>query len=105
MISDQTIQIVAQRLREAAPDATIILFGSHACGLARQDSDLDIMVVEPTVTNRRREMVRLSDILRPLRVPTDIVVVSKRNFDEWADTPGTIIYSAAKEGKILHAAS
>jgi len=49
-------------------------------------------------------MVRLSDVLRPLRVPIDIVVVSQRNFDEWRDLPGTIIHQAASEGRVLHAA-
>jgi predicted nucleotidyltransferase len=94
-----------ERLAKAAPDATVILFGSHARGDARPDSDLDLLVVEPQVASRRREMVRLMDVLRPLRLPIDLVVVSRRVFEEWADTPGTVIYQAAKEGKVLRAAA
>ena len=104
MVADELIEEIVARLTEAAPGSTIILFGSQARGDARQDSDLDILVVEQEVQARRREMVRLSDVLRPLRVPVDIVVVSQRNFDEWRDLPGTIIHQAAREGRVLHAA-
>jgi uncharacterized protein len=93
------------RLSKAAPQATIILFGSQARGDAREDGDLDLLVIEPNVTNRRREMVRLTDVLRPLRLPVDFLVVSRQTFQEWADTPGTVIYQAAKEGKVLRAAA
>jgi predicted nucleotidyltransferase len=93
------------RLAQAAPQATIILFGSRARGDAREGSDLDLLVVEPKVSSRRREMVRLTDILRPLRLPVDLLVVSRRTFQEWSDTPGTVIYQAAKEGKVLRAAA
>ena len=103
MVADELIQEIVSRLTEAAPGSTIILFGSQARGDARRDSDLDILVVEQEVRARRREMVRLSDVLRPLRVPIDIVVVSQRNFDEWRDLPGTIIHRAASEGRVLHA--
>ena len=44
MTSGDQIQAVAERLRQAAPDATIILFGSHARGDAREGSDLDFLV-------------------------------------------------------------
>lgn len=98
------INKAAAALHRAAPNATIILFGSRARGDADDDSDADFLIIEPEVKSRRAEMARLSRILRPLRIPADILVVSRRVFDEWARIPGTVIFEAAKEGRVLHAA-
>ena len=105
MIDSRTIKKVVALLCKARPQATIILFGSRARGDADSASDIDLLVVEPRVKSRRREMVYLSDLLRPLRVPVDILVVSRKTFTEWSQTPGTIIHRAASEGKIVYAAA
>ena len=69
MTSPESVQQAAERLHAARPQATIILFGSRARGDARSDSDVDFMVVLPQApASPRREMVVLSDLLRPLRV-------------------------------------
>jgi len=104
MITQSQIQTVTERLKAAAPGSTIILFGSHARKDARDRSDLDILVVEPQVESRHAEMVRLSDAIRDLRIPTDVLVVSRAVFAEWKDEPGTVIHEAAREGVVLHAA-
>jgi predicted nucleotidyltransferase len=103
MIDEVTIARAVALLREAAPDATIVLFGSCARGDVMESSDLDVLVIQPQVTARREEMVRLRDVLRPLRIPADVLVVSQRTYHEWADTPGTVLYEAAREGRVFHA--
>lgn len=87
-------------LLEAAPKSRVILFGSHARGEADADSDVDFLVIEPEVENRYAEMVRLREVLRPLLIPVDVLVVSQENFDYWRDTPNTVYHRAAKEGKV-----
>ena len=105
MIDEHTIAQAARLLLEAAPGSTVILFGSHARGQAGPDSDLDFLVVEPKVASRREEAVRLRDVLRPLRVPADVLVVSEGTFRGWSDTPGTVYYEAAHQGRTIHGTS
>jgi len=47
--------------------------------------------------------VRLSDVLRALRVPVDVLVASKETFEYWADTPNTIYHEVAREGRVFDA--
>jgi predicted nucleotidyltransferase len=104
MIPEATIREAVQLLKRAANPVKVILFGSYATGKADEDSDLDFLVVEKELKARRMEMVRRRRILSPLRIPVDIIVVSEQVFNDWADTPGTVIYEAALEGRILYEA-
>lgn len=63
---------------EAAKPARVILFGSYARGDAGDASDLDFLVVEPTLQDKFHEMVRLRQVLRPLNVPVDVWSVHKQ---------------------------
>jgi predicted nucleotidyltransferase len=101
MVDEKAITTAARMLLRAAPHSKVILFGSHARGEAGPDSDLDFLVVEPQVTARRSEQVRLRDVLRPLRIAVDVLVISETAFREWADAPGTVVYEAAHEGRVF----
>jgi uncharacterized protein len=54
-----TLQDVVRILVDAAHPTRIILFGSHAREEQTEDSDLDLVVVLPEVTDRVGEMVKL----------------------------------------------
>jgi len=100
MIDEQILQQAIRLLLDAAPGAKVILFGSHARGEARPDSDLDFLVIEPEVKDRLGEMTRLATVLAPLMIPTDVLVVSAERFSYWKDTPNTVYNRAIREGKV-----
>jgi uncharacterized protein len=100
--SDELVSAV-QALTRAAPHVEqIVLFGSRARGDADADSDYDFLVIEPTVVNRAAEMVRLRRALRPLRLAADVLVYSREEVNRWGQQPGTALYWALKEGRIVH---
>ena len=103
MIDPALLATAVATLAKAAPDAEqILLFGSHARGQADAGSDLDFLVIEPSVENRAKEMVRLRRALRPLRVPVDVLVYSRAEVDSWGQQPGTALYWALREGRVVH---
>lgn len=105
VIDDSVIEDAGRRLAAAAGSpATIVLFGSRARGGARDDSDLDFLVIESHVESKLDEMVRLRDALPPLGVPVDVVVVSEEEATRRERVPSTLVHRALREGRVLVAA-
>jgi len=102
MPSDAQISQVIETLAAAAQPLRIVLFGSHARGDARADSDVDLLVIEDEVTDRAREMIRLRRALRPLRVPVDVLVASVQDIARYAEQPGHVLFWALKEGRSVY---
>lgn len=102
MISPDLMHAAVQTLARDARPQRIILFGSHARGDAGHDSDLDLLVIEEDVPDRAREMVRLRRLLRPLRVPVDILVYSTDEVRRWGGQPGSALYWALREGRVVY---
>jgi uncharacterized protein len=103
MVDDAVIQEAGRRLSQAAPDARIILFGSYARGEAGKHSDLDLLVIEPSVENPARESVRLRRALGDLVVAADVIVASEERVRQWRDVRGSVIHAALNEGRELAA--
>lgn len=97
MIMDAGLRLA----RAARSPARVLLFGSRARGDAREDSDLDFLVIEAHVDSKLREMVHLRDALPPLGVPVDVVVVSEEEAKRRGAVPSTLVYRALKEGRLL----
>ena len=105
MITKDRIAEAARILVNAAHPLKIILFGSYAVGKPTEESDVDLLVIERNLSNKLEEMVRLRRLLRPLRLPVDVLVYSEDEVREWGHLPGTALYSALKQGVVLHEAT
>lgn len=101
VVDETLIAEAGRRLAAVAPDSQVILFGSHALEEASPHSDVDLLVVEPEVANEAEEAVRLQRTLRDLRLPTDVIVVSRGYADHWRDVRGGLVYAALSHGRVL----
>ena len=101
-MTPEQITAAVQRIAEAAQPEQVLIFGSHARGEARDDSDLDLLVIETDVADRAAEMVRLRRVLRPLRIPVDLLVYSRADVERWGDQPGSALFWALREGKVMY---
>jgi uncharacterized protein len=103
MLASQTIQSAAQRIAAAASSpAKVIVFGSYARGEAKEDSDLDLLVVEKSVDDHTCEYLRLREAVGRLGVGVDLLLISEAEFEkrkQWWTTP---VYWADREGRVLH---
>lgn len=102
MTTAETIREAVDLLAADPLPKQIILFGSQARGDSDADSDIDLLVIEPEVPDRGAEMVRLRRLLRPLPAAFDVLVYSRDEVARWGGQPGSALYWALKEGKVLH---
>jgi uncharacterized protein len=104
MFDDAVIEEAGRRILSAAPpNSRVILFGLHARGEAGKHSDIDLLVIEPSVESWGRESARLRRTLDDLEVFADVIVVSEQRVGEWRDVRGSMIHAALAEGRELAA--
>jgi predicted nucleotidyltransferase len=101
----ETIQAAVERIVAAAHPSKVILFGSYARGDADAGSDLDLMVVENEVSDKGQEMLKLYRTVGHIGIGVDLLVYSEKEIERRGQVPGTVIYHALREGKVLYDAS
>jgi uncharacterized protein len=82
MIADNKIKQAIDIIVNSTHPEYVILFGSYARGTATEQCDVDILVIEKSLTDKRSETVRIRRELSPLRIPVDIVVHSVEMLEE-----------------------
>ena len=101
-VTTEKVNDVVNRLVAAASPLRLIAFGSAARGDLAAANDLDLLVVEPELTSRYSEMVRLQKALRGVLMSVDLVVTSEARYNDRCRIPGTLEYAAHREGRVLH---
>ena len=105
-VTEELLQQAVRTILEEVDPEMIILFGSHARGDARPDSDLDLLVVESGAFGKERsrdqESVRLYDALGGLGVSQDILVCSTAEVEYWRDSLNHVVARALREGRVLY---
>lgn len=105
MISEQTIREAVERILTAARPSKIILFGSLARGDSDAGSDVDLLIIEPELVDRYQEMIRLRDAIGPIGAGVDVLVYSEEEAERRGQVPGTVVYWALKEGRVIYDAA
>ncbi|HLG13988.1 MAG TPA: nucleotidyltransferase domain-containing protein [Blastocatellia bacterium] len=100
---ERLIDKMVRRIVKRFDPEKIILFGSHAKGTARPDSDVDLLIVMPVAGSKRKIQLELRTALHDVRLPKDVIVTTPEDFEWRKDVVGTIEYPAATEGKLLYA--
>ena len=104
-ISDTLVSEIVKRILSVAEPQRVILFGSAAAGEMSKDSDIDLLVLESSPGDTRKESVRIRQAVRGLGHPFDIIVMATERFEESKNVVGGIAYPANKYGKVIYEAA
>ena len=94
-------EVVERIVRKFHP-VRIILFGSWARGDAREDSDIDLLVVLPKVEHKRKVAIQIGNSLSNLPISKDIIVTTLEEIEARGKIVGNILRPALEEGKIIY---
>jgi predicted nucleotidyltransferase len=97
-IVEETIGII---LSVVSPKQ-VFLFGSAARGDLHENSDIDLLVVVPNGTHRRKTAQSIYRNMIGLGFGADIVVVTEEDVEKYRDAEGWVIQEALTEGRLIY---
>ena len=102
MRPEDALRQSVERIVTAAQPVRVILFGSRVRGDADDGSDFEFLAVEREVRNSAEESARLRQAVGWVGAGVDVVVVDEAAFDKWSEAPGSTLYWAKREGRVLY---
>ena len=103
MIDAALIDEIVSRIVANFDPEEIILFGSHARGDARSDSDLDLLVILETDLPYMERSSLIDDLFGWHLWPMDVFVYTRFEFETDKNCLGTLISFIVKDQKVLYA--
>jgi len=101
-VNEALLRQMAAEIREEIPEAEVRLFGSHARGDARTDSDIDLLI---TVSddwlaqhNRFEVLDRLRWSLSQPRRPVDLLLFSRSQVEQRLQLHSSVVHQAYRHG-------
>jgi len=96
-----TKQIV-ENLKKYNPEK-IILFGSHAWGKPRKDSDIDLLIIKETKESHYKRIPEARKYLRNINEAFDILIMRPDEVEKRLKLGDFFIKNIINQGKILYA--
>jgi len=104
-VDEEIIQEIVRRILTVAKPDKIILFGSAARDEMTRDSDIDLLIVEPEIIDRKQEYVRVRRALSGIPFPFDLLFITTQWFEASKNVIGGVAYPANKYGRVLYDAA
>jgi predicted nucleotidyltransferase len=97
-------EIVARVLSASDPDR-ILLFGSASSRTMSENSDIDLLIVERSLTDPHSESVRIRHAIGDIGYAVDVIVMDRHRFEETKHVIGGIAWPANQYGRVLYEAA
>lgn len=104
LLTEEKLNELITRIVETAHPLRIVLFGSAARGEATSESDIDVFVLVPDGTHRRKTAQQIYRNLVGFGIAVDVVVATPSDLERYGNSPGLIYRDVLRDGRELYAA-
>ena len=102
-IDEEILKEVIRRIVSVIDPEKIVLFGSHAYGKPKKESDLDLLVIiKESSLPRYKRSVPIYRALAGILIPKDIIVYTEKEVEEWRNVPLAFITTIIRKGKVIY---
>lgn len=102
MASEALVSTMVDRIVGRFRPLRVVLFGSQARGTATEWSDVDLLVVLPDVSDKRRTAIEIRRSLGDLPASKDIVVSTPEEIERRGHLVGSVLHAALREGRVVY---
>lgn len=101
-ITPETLNKIVSKIVDAVHPDRVYLFGSRAKGTAREDSDIDLLILADMEGSRRKRSLRIRKLFPNRNFSIDVLVFRPGEFDRQKTLINSISHIVSKEGKVLY---
>ena len=102
MISTEQLNDITERIVRCFEPEKIIVFGSYARGDAREDSDIDLLVVAATDLPVRERFPAIRRVLGDFPAAFDVFWKTPEEYRRWRNVVNHVVYFAEKYGRVMY---
>lgn len=102
MLDASIIHDIAKRISNTFYPEKIILFGSYADGTQKEDSDIDLLIIQDSDVPIQQRGFEIRMTLRDFKIPFDIIVYTPQEYDLEKKKNSVFMKSIITKGKVLY---
>ena len=101
-VTEPLLQEITDRIVKAFDPEKVILFGSHADGTSRTDSDVDLLVIMEVEGSPIQRAVTVKRACRPRFVAMDMLVKTPEEIATQLQQGNFFLHQILTKGRVLH---
>lgn len=105
-LTPELLEQMTEAIVQAVASEQIVLFGSQSRGTAGPHSDVDLLVVAAEGfgphRSRIKEITHISKLVSKFGMPTDILLYSQQEVEDWKSSRNHITTRALQEGRVIY---